>query len=43
MTEELPGDEIRIVSDSDVIMKMIAAAVVALPNIVPAPRAPKTV
>ena len=43
MTEAPPGREIRIVNASDVIMKMIAAAVVALVNNVAAPRAPKAV
>ena len=43
MTEEPPGCEIKIVSASDVIMKMIAAAVVALLSMVPAPRAPNVV
>ena len=40
MTDEPPGREIRIVSESDVNMKMTAAAVVALLNRVPVPRAP---
>ena len=43
MTEEPPGCEIKIVSASDVIMKMIAAAVVALLSMVPAPREPNVV
>ena len=43
ITVELPGADIRIVSASDVIMNMIAAAVVALLKIVPAPREPKAV
>ena len=43
MTEEPPGREIMIVNARDVIMKMIAAAVVALLRIVAALRAPKAV
>ncbi len=41
ITDEPPGCEIKIVSASDVIMKMTAATVVALLRTVPAPRAPK--
>ena len=43
MTEEPPGREIRIVSASDVIIKRIAAAVVALLRTVAVLRAPKAV
>ena len=41
ITDEPPGCEIKIVSASDVIMKMTAATVVALLRTVPACRAPK--
>jgi len=43
MTELPPGREMRIANARDVIMKITAAAVVALDKMVPAPRAPNTV